>query len=75
VLSDPALIAQYEILKADRDSFPRLKKLPPSSQMQYIKTIIGENIPQAILGQMTAKQCLDKIADLTNQALRDAGEI
>jgi ABC-type glycerol-3-phosphate transport system substrate-binding protein len=75
VLTDPEFVSQYEILKADSDSFPRLKKLPPSSQMQYIKTIIGENIPQTILGQMTAKQCLDKIADLTNQALKDAGEI
>lgn len=75
VLNDAELLAKYEILKADRDSFPRLKKLPSTSQLAYIKTMIGENVPLAIGGQITAQACLDKIADLANVALKDAGEI
>ncbi|GHV60189.1 ABC transporter substrate-binding protein [Spirochaetia bacterium] len=75
VLGDPELNAKYEVLKAVRDVFPKIERLPQTSQLLYIRNLLTEYIPQAVSGKMTAKQAMDALVEEANEALRDAGEL
>jgi ABC-type glycerol-3-phosphate transport system substrate-binding protein len=75
VLSDPELNAKYEVLKAVRDVFPKVERLPQTSQLLFIRNLLTEYVPQAVGGKMTARQCMDIIVEQANEALRDAGEL